>query len=59
MSARSNEPKTERLAVPLSPELAEKVQDFRSANGVKSRAEALRQLVEAALQASREARRRG
>ena len=49
MSAPTNEPKTARLAVRLSPELAEKVEDFRFANDLESRAEALRQLLEAGL----------
>lgn len=59
MSVPTNERKTARLAVPLTPELAEQVEDFRFANHIESQAEALRQLLEAGLEARHQARRRG
>ena len=41
--------KMERLAVPLSRELVELIDDFRYANRIPSRSEAIRQLIERGL----------
>jgi hypothetical protein len=44
--------KTQRVAVSFPRELIERIDDFRFANRVESRAEAIRQLIEAGLEAN-------
>ena len=43
----------ERIAIPMPAELLKRIDDFRWANRLPSRAEAIRQLIEAGLQAKK------
>jgi hypothetical protein len=43
---------TERVIIPLSPELLARIEDYRFENRVTSRAEAMRQLLASALDAA-------
>ena len=44
-----NEPKTERIITPMSVSLLDRIDEWRHANRLASRAEAMRQLIEWAL----------
>jgi metal-responsive CopG/Arc/MetJ family transcriptional regulator len=48
-----------RIIVPMPPELIGRVDDFRFANRCASRADAIRQLIAAGLEAKRPARQKG
>ena len=42
-------PEPERVIIPMDPKLVERIEDYRYARRIPSRAEAIRQLIEAGL----------